>query len=362
MTKLGTILVNCGEKLAARGAPELLSSVPYLGKMALCAAAMLPCGNHDPHPLTLAAADLQCDGPSASAVWLCGMHHKTGTELNAHLMGRLPAGCYDHTRDGNDNGHPELQGKPRCATVQRCENYDEPRCVAIAGGGGIAFAESISITSVDKWQAVRTAATFSAGSPQLRAVHWVRDPTEVIMSGLFYHKVTDEAWVRAAPSRTVDKWFAACGQYHGEGHRRAPQDVCTAVYKLGSAARLGSYHDLLNALPDEEGVLVEAWRTAHGHYFGEIHRGELAEMNATMHVLAAFPEEAITVDLSEAEAECEGVFGLVFEASRAALSTPTRGGKDCTHPCRAARPAQPASGQTRPYPRRAGARELTHGQ
>ena len=81
---------------------------------------------------------------------------------------------------------------------------------------------------------------------------------------------------------------------------------------------MGSYQDLLNALPDKEGVLVEAWRVV---------TQELADMNATMHVLGAFPKQAITVDLGEAEAECEHVFSLVFEVRRTAPRTRPAAGK-----------------------------------
>ena len=245
------------------------------------------------------AADLQCDGPTANAVWLIGTHHKTGSDLNLHLMRGLPAGCKGD----------------KCTTLRKCEKYDESllECVAAAGGGGIAFTEHTSIPSVGKYADIIAAATESAGSPQLRAAHWVRDPTEVIMSGFFYHKVTDEAWVHEKPGN-ARAWFAACEV--GDGV--AQEEACSATTNLGASARLGSYQDLLNALPDKEGVLVEAWRVV---------TQELADMNATMHVLGAFPKQAITVDLGEAEAECEHVFSLVFEVRRTAPRTRPAAGK-----------------------------------
>ena len=264
----------------------------------LCAASgTLPLGSDNPQPLI--AADMQCDGPNASAVWLIGTHHKTGTELNGQIMRRLPPDCGP--------------GGNRCAPMQKCDNFAEPECVAAVGGGGIAFAEHISIMSANKWHATEVAASKSAGSPQLRAAHWVRDPTEIIMSGFFYHKVTDEAWVHVTPNSYVQKWFAAC-ELAKESWRPplpAAQEACSDSRHLGPSARSGSYQALLNALSDEKGVLVEAWRAGRG----------LAEMNATMHVLGGFPKQAITVDLGDAEAECERVFGLVFKARRTAPRT-----------------------------------------
>jgi len=178
----------------------------------------------------------------------------------------------------------------------------EPECitaaVTAAGGGGVAFAEHLSIASVGKYADIIAAATEGAGSPLLRVAHWVRDPTEIIMSGFFYHRVTDELWVHANGT-LAQKWFGACEA----GEDGAAQTACSAAINLEASVRSGSYQELLNALSDEEGVLVEAWRA------GE----ELAEMNATMHVLGSFPKQSITVDLGEAEAECERVFGLVFE-------------------------------------------------
>ena len=267
--------------------------------MALCAAAMLPLGSGNPSALV--AADTQCDGPAANVVWLIGTHHKTGTELNNEIVRRLPEGC-KRRRDA-------------CRIVEKCTTA-EPECVnaavTAAGGGGIALAKHLSIASAGEYADMVAAATEGAGSPQLRVAHWVRDPTEIIMSGFFYHKVTDELWVHTKGT-LAQKWFDACEA----GDDRAAQTACRAATKLEGSARSGSYQELLNALSDEEGVLVEAWRA------GE----ELAEMNATMHVLASFPEQAITVDLGEAEAECERVFGLVFEARRTAPRTQRNVGK-----------------------------------
>lgn len=261
--------------------------------MALCAVAMLPLASDNPRALV--ATNTQCDGPAANVVWLIGTHHKTGTELNNEIMRRLPEGC-KRKRDA-------------CRNVEKCTTA-EPECVIAAviaaGGGGIALAKHLSMASVGEYADMVAAATEGAGSPQLRVAHWVRDPTEIIMSGFFYHKVTDELWVHAKGT-LAQKWFDACEA----GDDRAAQTACRAATKLEGSARSGSYQDLLNALSDEEGVLVEAWRA------GE----ELAEMNATMHVLASFPKQAITVDLGEAETECERVFGLVFEARRTAPRT-----------------------------------------
>ena len=266
--------------------------------MAFCAVAMLPLGSDNPRALI--AADRQCDGPAANAVWLIGTHHKTGTELNNEIMRRLPEGCKRDT----------------CGIVEKCMTT-EPECitaaVTAAGGGGVAFAEHLSIASVGKYADIIAAATEGAGSPLLRVAHWVRDPTEIIMSGFFYHKVTDELWVHANGT-LAQKWFDACEA----GEDGAAQTACSAAINLEASVRSGSYQELLNALSDEEGVLVEAWRA------GE----ELSEMNATMHVLGSFPKQSITVDLGEAEAECERVFGLVFEARRTAPRTqPAAGGK-----------------------------------
>ena len=258
--------------------------------MAFCAVAILPFGSDNPRALV--AADTQCDGPAANTVWLIGTHHKTGTELNNEIMKRLPEGCKSDT----------------CGVVEKCMTT-EPECVTAAvtaaGGGGIAFAEHLSIASVGKYADIIAAATEGAGSPLLRVAHWVRDPTEVIMSGFFYHKVTDELWVHT--NGEVKKWFDACEA----GDDGAAQTACSAAINLERSVRSGSYQELLNALSDEEGVLVEAWRA------GE----ELAEMNGTMHVLGSFPKQSISVDLGEAEAECERVFELVFEARRIAPRT-----------------------------------------
>jgi hypothetical protein len=278
--------------LAGLGAPRQRSRNRTEQKsMALCAAAMLPFGSGNPRALV--AADTQCDGPAINAVWLIGTHHKTGTELNNEIMRRLPEGC---KRDA-------------CGIVEKCMTT-EPECVTAAvtaaGGGGIAFAEHLSIASVSKYADIIAAATEGAGSPLLRVAHWVRDPTEIIMSGFFYHKVTHELWVHANGT-LAQKWFDACEA----GDDGAAQTACSAAINLEGSVRSGSYQELLNALPDEEGVLVEAWRA------GE----ELAEMNATMHVLGSFPKQSITVDLGEAEAKCERVFGLVFEARRTAPRT-----------------------------------------
>lgn len=259
--------------------------------MAFCAVAILPFGSDNPRALV--AADTQCDGPAANTVWLIGTHHKTGTELNNEIMRRLPEGCTGGT----------------CGVVEKCMTT-EPECVTAAvtaaGGGGIAFAEHLSIASVGKYADIIAAATEGAGSPLLRVAHWVRDPTEVIMSGFFYHKVTDELWVHANGT-LAKKWFDACEA----GDDGAAQTACSAAINLEGSVRSGSYQELLNALSDEEGVLVEAWRA------GE----ELAEMNATMHVLGSFPKQSISVDLGEAEVECERVFELVFEARRIAPRT-----------------------------------------
>ena len=300
--------------------------------MAFCAVAMLPLGSDNPRALI--AADTQCDGPAANAVWLIGTHHKTGTELNNEIMRRLPEGCKRDT----------------CGIVEKCMTT-EPECitaaVTAAGGGGVAFAEHLSIASVGMYADIIAAATEGAGSPLLRVAHWVRDPTEIIMSGFFYHKVTDELWVHANGT-LAQKWFDACEA----GEDGAAQTACSAAINLEASVRSGSYQELLNALSDEEGVLVEAWRA------GE----ELAEMNATMHVLGSFPKQSITVDLGEAEAECERVFGLVFEARRTAPRTqPTAGGESWCPPFPAVGTLNPTR-QCHTHRWRAGTRKLTYGQ
>ena len=302
--------------------------------MALCAVAMLPLGSDNPSALV--AADTQCDGPAANVVWLIGTHHKTGTELNNEIIRRLPEGC-KRKRDA-------------CRIVEKCTTA-EPECVAAAvtaaGGGGIALAKHLSIASVGEYADMVAAAAEGAGSPQLRVAHWVRDPTEIIMSGFFYHKVTDELWVHTKGT-LAQKWFDACEARDN----RAAQTACRAATKLEGSSRSGSYQELLNALSDEEGVLVEAWRA------GE----ELAEMNATTHVLASFPEQAITVDLGEAEAECERVFGLVFEARRTAPRTQRAVGKLLPTFSGCVSGPRTQTRQAHHYRRRAGTWKLTDGQ
>ena len=121
--------------------------------MAFCAVAILPFGSDNPRALV--AADTQCDGPAANTVWLIGTHHKTGTELNNEIMKRLPEGCKRDT----------------CGIVEKCMTT-EPECVTAAvtaaGGGGVAFAEHLSIASVGKYADIIAAATEGAGSPLLR--------------------------------------------------------------------------------------------------------------------------------------------------------------------------------------------------
>jgi tetratricopeptide (TPR) repeat protein len=89
-----------------------------------------------------------------------------------------------------------------------------------------------------------------------RAIHLIRNPYEIIMSGVRYHQITDEEW--------CNKRIFVADKYGRCGFRRI------AAYNVDASGQVGdySYRDIMNSLPADEKVEFEIRN--HASTFGTI--------------------------------------------------------------------------------------------
>ena len=108
--------------------------------------------------------------PPAGVAWVIGANHKTGTFLNIGLATHISQ------------------------QYLSCDPAPLAECVTAGAAGRtsnvpLIMDGHVHIANRTAWESLRREALSRTGR-SLRAVHWVRDPLELTLSGYLYHKAT----------------------------------------------------------------------------------------------------------------------------------------------------------------------------
>jgi len=154
----------------------------------------------------------------------------------------------------------------------------QPKCLELAAeeGGQIIMVHKAS-HNFSNLMSLPAPLSFWApkSAPKLRAVYQVRSVNEIIVSAYFYHLgVANETWLVEKPFKHLLTVYCDCVESPAcDGANKklslAP-GICERLVSAfgwrpdswGTSEDEPSYRDLLEALPMESGVLLEAYRTA----------------------------------------------------------------------------------------------------
>lgn len=225
----------------------------------------------------------QC-APQKDQMWLFGTEHKTGTGLQGTFFAAVHKcggpDMIDITGDGWMVGkHGQ---KARESGHKMMTNYKESDALSkgfleiVAKNGGVMKADSMmyhfehakghAYDGLDEYEK-------SGGWRKPKLSYMVRNPIDVMVSAYFYHKGEDgktgpEPWTNDVYCKNSDPYICnvkksiamACqdGYHHGEWPIPDPAVCAQDVVKKAASM---SYTQLLNSVPDEIAIMIEAVRS-----------------------------------------------------------------------------------------------------
>ena len=218
--------------------------------------------------VTGAQSEMSCH-PLSSRLWVVGTQHKTGTVLLQDVLYEM------------------MVPVKRSRSFQfQDDDYD-----------GIKFWNHADVRPHDVALLVDRA---RSRDKDLRIVMFERDPREVILSGFFYHQVTDEDWTKQ-PMANLEflyetrphepRWIPEHLECFSDNtipkndpyDPRFNPDCLLQDY----VAKNSSYQDMLNDLPDDIGILIESRRSLR----------DLHAMELSVTTLSTFPDISRIYDL-----------------------------------------------------------------
>lgn len=218
--------------------------------------------------------------PQENTTWYWGSNHKTGTKLMKQVLGSLQRlGGGDKFMDrAFINAKAAQRFKDQGYRIMEFHHFHFPTTEEVA-----------DLLMDDGW-----------------AVLFFRDPTEIVLSGYFYHKTTHEDWVHARVPGRHEKALK-----NMEELVPALEDTCRARFDNASRAAACSalahmnqgktYAQILQHMPPLAGIFVEANRALH----------DISNMNRTWHAIKGY--RVHPVDLGRTMTNFREEFRRVFE-------------------------------------------------
>lgn len=180
-----------------------------------------------------------CWPASNKTVWVFCSHHKTGSVLFDNILKEIDLDLGSHNRKFLDN---ELR-----PSLGQAKSFVE---IASRASSKIMVWKHTDFINPDSLLADGEDGTTA------KLVIFLRDPIEVILSGYFYHKRTDELWANQ-PFVDTEPFVKACLA----GHRGDIASIasCLALQMLPPVNNF-SFKEALNAVDTPVGVFIEAVR------------------------------------------------------------------------------------------------------